>query len=96
MCDGKATGKNKNWYNLEFVQPELKIGEKGSVYLSRVDHLEIKTDSNVTNEQDESVMILEGVSFDDAKCENPGKRIRYTLKNQIWDTRVYLQDGYVR
>ncbi|KAL5006315.1 hypothetical protein ScPMuIL_015121 [Solemya velum] len=66
---GKATGRNKNWYNLEFVQPELKAGEKGSVDLSRVDDLETTIDSeDVAREQDESVMKLEGVSFDDAKC----------------------------
>lgn len=78
---GKATGRNKNWYNLEFVQPELKAGEKGSVDLSRVDDLETTIDSeDVAREQDESVMKLEGVSFDDAKCGE----LNSWKKNQVY------------
>ncbi|KAL5012987.1 hypothetical protein ScPMuIL_011538 [Solemya velum] len=56
-------------------------GEKGSVDLSRVDDLETTIDSeDVAREQDESVMKLEGVSFDDAKCGE----LNSWKKNQVY------------
>ena len=51
---GKATGGNKDWYNLEFLTPADMKGQRQSVDLSRMQELEIQS-----NPKDEDVFIIE-------------------------------------
>ncbi len=37
---GKATGKHKNWYNLQYSEPEEIAGRTGSVYLGQMDSVQ--------------------------------------------------------
>ena len=68
---GKVTGKNKTWFNLEFMEPDTVAGSKVSVDLSHMDNLQVlNTPSNFTEHVDErnyDVMIVKNVSFEDAK-----------------------------
>lgn len=54
-CAGKATGKNKNWFNLECLTPETKTI---SVDLSQVADLEVTT-PETNGENQENVLIVE-------------------------------------
>ena len=58
---GRATGKLKTWYNIEFVEPDAKAGEKISIDMSTV---EIYKQNNV---QHEDVLVVNDVSFNNAK-----------------------------
>ncbi|KAL5020643.1 hypothetical protein ScPMuIL_002273, partial [Solemya velum] len=60
---GKSTGANKNWYNVKYAEPDEMAGAKISVDLSKVTDLQC-----VEQEQkDEDVLILQDVSFTEAK-----------------------------
>ena len=64
---GKATGKYGNWYNLDFLQPD-GVNKRQSVDLSQVDDLRVSgTSSNISDVQEENVMVLEDISMDNAK-----------------------------
>ena len=64
---GKAMGKYGNWYNLDFLQPD-GVNKRQSVDLSQVDDLRVSgTSSNVSDVQEENVMVLEDISMDNAK-----------------------------
>ena len=75
---GKATGNNRHWFNLRFLQPETMKGAEISVDLSKVSELEVldqveecKTEVSLkeqTNSNtEENVMILNDTSFKEAK-----------------------------
>lgn len=68
---GKATGNNKNWFNLQYLEPDTLKGAEISVYLSKVEELENVTPEVEPNPgpDDDSVMIFEDVSFKDAKLK---------------------------
>ena len=71
---GKATGKNKFWYNLEYTKPDETQGERQSVDLSRVQDLKF------TNEPEE-VMVTENISFEQAK----GVELENWQKNNVYE-----------
>jgi hypothetical protein len=79
---GKATGGNKYWYNLEYVQPSGLAGTQGSVDLSKVDQLQ-KID---IEQDDESVFVLEDVSFDEAKSAELESWKRNCVFEEVLDT----------
>ena len=70
---GKATGTNRNWFNLKFVEPESQKDAEISVDLSKVQELETletdvqdsEEDSDITLE--DNVMVLTDVKFKEAK-----------------------------
>ena len=67
---GKATGRNKNWYNIQCFKPEDYEGEKMSVDLTKVSGLELSTtEPTPTTNSDETFMIMDEVSFENAKKE---------------------------
>lgn len=61
---GKATGKYKNWYNLQHLEPEGSDGQKESVDMSRVDSVD-----NEPENMTAVVLITKDISFDVAKQE---------------------------
>ena len=66
----KATGRNKNWYNIQCLKPEDYEGEKMSVDLTKVSGLELSTtEPTPTTNSDETLMIMDEVSFENAKKE---------------------------
>lgn len=56
---GKATGNNRIWYNLSYLEPDSVRGAEISVDLSKVQDLKIC--------ESEDVMVLNNVSFEQAK-----------------------------
>ena len=67
---GKATGRNKNWYNIQCLKPEDDEGEKMSVDLTKVSGLELSTtEPTPTTNSDETLMIMDEISFENAKKE---------------------------
>ena len=64
---GKATGKNRNWFNLEFMIPESKKGNQLSVDLGQVNDLQLVEER--TESQDSSVLIVQECIYDHAKLE---------------------------
>ena len=61
----RATGKLKSWYNIEFVEPDAKAGEKISIDMSTV---EIdKQEQFQNNDQLEDVLVVNDGSFHNAK-----------------------------
>ena len=63
---GKATGKHKNWYNIEYLSPEDVQQTKQSIDVTKVLDLETIPMNEDQTEEDE-VMVINNVSFDDAK-----------------------------
>ncbi|KAL6481141.1 hypothetical protein MHYP_G00092210 [Metynnis hypsauchen] len=61
---GKATGKYKNWYNVQHLEPDGSMGQKESVDMSHVGSLNIESD-----DRDGDVLITKDISFDAAKQE---------------------------
>lgn len=80
---GKATGNNKNWFNLQYLEPDTLKGAEISVYLSKVEELENVTPEVEPNPgpDDDSVMIFEDVSFKDAKL----KELISWKNNNVYD-----------
>ena len=67
---GKATGRNKNWYNIQCLKPEEYEGERMSVDLTKVSGLALSTtEPTPTTNSDETLMIMDEVSFENAKKE---------------------------
>ena len=67
---GKATGNNKTWFNLQYLEPHTLKGAEISVDLSKVEELEnVMTEVEPDPSHDNSVMIFEDVSFKDAKLK---------------------------
>lgn len=67
---GKATGKNKNWYNMKYLEPEDMKGAEISVDLSKVENLEtIHSEQEQELEPNEDVMVTNDVSFKEAKIK---------------------------
>ena len=67
---GKATGRNKNWYNIQCLEPEEYEGERMSVDLTKVNGLVLSNTEPATNaNSDETVLITNEVSFENAKKE---------------------------
>ena len=46
---GKATGRNKNWYNIQCLKPEEYEGERISVDYTKVSGLELSTTEPTPN-----------------------------------------------
>ena len=65
---GKATGRNKDWFNLEYLEPEGIKGISQSVDLSQVDGLEVnsETETEIVSEQ---VQIVGEMSWNNAKLD---------------------------
>lgn len=61
---GKTTGKHKNWFNLQHLEPDGSDGQKESVDMSCVDSLTIEPEN-----MDADVLITKDISFDAAKQE---------------------------
>ena len=67
---GKATGRNKNWYNIQCLKPEEYKGERMSVDLIKVSGLELSTtEPTLTTNSDETLIIMDEVSFENGKTE---------------------------
>ena len=69
---GKATGKNKYWYNVRYLQPDTHVGSELSIDLSKVENIEIlntdlRENHNTQNEDNEEIMIINNISMHDAK-----------------------------
>lgn len=64
---GKATGKNRNWFNVELLNPEAEKGSKISVDLSQVGELEVM--SQADESQEETVHIIQECVYDHAKAD---------------------------
>ncbi|XP_061841706.1 uncharacterized protein [Nerophis lumbriciformis] len=65
---GKATGKHKDWYNLEYTEPVNLTGTTRSADLSQVDTLQIQSSDRVEQPSDhEDVLVTKDVSFESAK-----------------------------
>jgi transposase InsO family protein len=62
---GKASGPKRYWYNIEYTQPVSLVGTQGSIDLSTVEQLQ-EVDL-VPQDVDESVLVLDNVSFGAAK-----------------------------
>ena len=75
---GKATGKNKTWFNIEFITPDPLIGIKQSVDLNTVKGLSMieHPDEQAT----EDVMVVNEVSMEDAKQEE----LKSWLNNKVY------------
>lgn len=77
---GKATGKHKNWYNLQYREPKEIAGTTGSVDLGQMDsvqaipseHAKFSTDYN-----EDDTLIVHHDLFMSAKIQNssPGREI---------------------
>ena len=85
---GKATGKYKQWYNIQYYKPDHLTGTTGSVDLGRVDQLTINEIQEETTGNDgdtssieENVMILDSVSFYEAKCNE----LQSWKENKVFD-----------
>ena len=65
---GKATGKNKNWFNLKYTEPETLKDAEISVDLAKVDGLECVESENNSSDLENNVMMLEDISFTKAKA----------------------------
>lgn len=94
---GKVTGRNKTWFNIEYLQHPSKEGLRESVDMSRVSQVEIlqsgseNTDNAHTSVQEdntaseiasqESVMILEEETFTEAKF----KELDNWRQNQVFE-----------
>ena len=63
---GKATGKNKNWFNVKIKKPENLEGEEMSVDLGKVSDLNVTEPPIGAMEQD-TIMMVESGDFDEAK-----------------------------
>ncbi|CAG2196706.1 unnamed protein product [Mytilus edulis] len=65
---GKVTGSNKNWFNLQYLEPNTLKGAEISVDLSKLEELEnVAPEVELPRSDDDSVMIFEDVSFREAK-----------------------------
>jgi hypothetical protein len=83
---GKATGRNKHWYNLKYSSPEQMSGVELSVDLSKVQGFECvendTEDANDNGNREENILVLEDLSFASAKC----------AELQSWKTnQVYVE-----
>ena len=63
---GKATGKHKTWFNLEYLTPQEITGVQQSVDLQQVQDLKLY-EMNHTND-DENVLMFEDVNMEGAKA----------------------------
>lgn len=61
---GKATGQHKNWYNLQYLEPDGSEGQKEAVDMSSVGSLNIESEDSEAD-----VLITKDISFDAAKQE---------------------------
>ena len=80
---GKATGRNKNWYNIQCLKPEDYEGEKMSLDLTKVSGLELSTtEPTPTTNSDETLMIMDKFLLKMQRKKNlkAGKTIMCTLK----------------
>ncbi|CAC5425237.1 unnamed protein product [Mytilus coruscus] len=67
---GKATGSNKNWFNLQYLEPNTLKGAEISVDMSKLEEVEnVATEVELPSSDDDSVMIFEDVSFREAKLK---------------------------
>ncbi|MEQ2171593.1 hypothetical protein GOODEAATRI_012369 [Goodea atripinnis] len=66
---GKASGKHRNWYNLEYREPEEMAGSTGSADTGQVTDLEVtpsENDKSYTDNRDEILVVEEDI-FSQAK-----------------------------
>lgn len=82
---GKATGNNRNWYNLSYLEPDSVRGAEISVDLSKVQDLEIC--------ESEDMMVLTDMSFEQAKQ----KELLSWKNNNVYveKTNIGQNDGFV-
>lgn len=65
---GKATGKHKDWYNLQFIQPEELAGTSRSVNLGIMDSVQvIPSESEECTSKGEDVFVVHDDVFVSAK-----------------------------
>ena len=69
---GKATGKNKNWFNLQYSEPVDIAGTMRSADLTQVEDLQVEPLDNgevCSDVHENDVLVTEDVSFDLAKLD---------------------------
>ena len=83
---GKATGKNKNWYNLEYTEPVSLTGTTRSADLSQVDTLQIESLDTVEHTPDrhhDDVLVTKDVSFESAKLTEISNWKKHGVFNEV-------------
>lgn len=65
---GKATGKYKDWYNLELLEPAEVAGNTESTDISQLEDLHLQ-DTVPGSEISEDIFVTKDVSFDEAKAQ---------------------------
>ena len=64
---GKATGNNKNWYNVEILQPKDLEGVKISIDVGQVNDL--NTNEPIPEPEEDNVMVVANTQFHTAKMK---------------------------
>jgi len=98
---GKVSGKYKNWYNLEYREPDEMIGTTASVDLNSVeilgrvneaeagvqqdDHVS-ETESSINEGEEENIMVCEDASFQTAKCDELDSWKRNEVYEEMHDS----------
>ncbi|CAG2196696.1 unnamed protein product [Mytilus edulis] len=84
---GKATGSNKNWFNLQYLEPITLKGAEISVDMSKLKELEnVAAEVELPSSDDDSVMIFEDVSFREAKLKELNSWKNNSVYEQCTDT----------
>lgn len=83
---GKASGKNKDWYNLEYTEPVSLTGTTRSADLSQVDTLQIESLDKVEQPSDrhhDDVLVTKDVSFESAKLTEISNWEKHGVFNKV-------------
>ncbi|CAC5398594.1 unnamed protein product [Mytilus coruscus] len=72
---GKATGSNKNWFNLQYLEPNTLKGAEISVDMSKLEELQnVATEVELPSSDDYSVMIFEDNNSVYEECTDSGQK----------------------
>lgn len=77
---GKATGKYKNWYNLELLEPAEVAGSSEAADLSQLEDLQVQVQAPGTDTC-EDVFVTKDLSFDEAKTSE----IKSWIQNDVFE-----------
>lgn len=64
---GKASGKHKNWYNLEYTEPEEIAGSTGSIDMGQVSNLEVVENVKTNTYNRDEILVVNEDIFSHAK-----------------------------
>lgn len=83
---GKASGRLKHWFNIEYVQPEAVAGVQKSIDLDSICEPKLLEENIGENHEEEHVLLLDHVQFDKAKREELKKWKDFKVYKEIEDT----------